>query len=192
MKFIGKFIILILVISCSSKENSLEQYANHPLNFAKQKINYPNNDFSIFIPKNWEWKAPYKENTNDILGLFANSKPNSNGLKSIILLKKYKSSVKSKDLKSEFDYLLKQIQNHSQIKEIVDSGTTDIFNQESYFFHTKSESNSNGSSEILNFLINSDKEGVYYNLTLSAPQTTDFNTDMAVLVQSLKTFERLK
>jgi len=192
MKFAGIFIILILVFSCSSEENSLEQYANHPVKFAKQKIDYPDNDFSIFIPKNWEWKAPYKENTNDILGLFANSKPNKNGFKSIILIKKYKSIQKSKDLKSEFEYLSKQIQNHSQIKEIVDFGPTDIFNQESYFFHTKSKSDNNRNSEILNFLINGNKEGIYYNLTLSTPQTTDFNTDMVVLVQSLKTFEILK
>ncbi|WP_282051186.1 hypothetical protein [Maribacter aquivivus] len=192
MKFVGIFIILILVFSCSSEENSLEQYANHPVKFAKQKIDNPDNDFSIFIPKNWEWKAPYKENGNDILGLFANSKSNKNGFKSIILVKKYKSSQNSKDLKSEFEYLSKQIRNHSQIEEIVDFGSTDIFNQESYFFHTKSKSDTNGDSEILNFLINGNIEGIYYNLTLSTPQTTDFNTDMAVLVQSLKTFEILK
>lgn len=192
MKFIGKFIILILVFSCSSKENTLEQYANSRVKYAKQKIDYPNNDFSILIPKNWEWIAPYKENSNDILGLFANSKPNKNGFKSIILLKKYKSGQNSKDLKSEFEYLSKQIQNHSQIKEIVDFGATDILNQKSYFFHTKSKSDNNGDSEILNFLIDGNKEGVYYNLTLSTPQAKDFNTDMAMLVQSLKTFEILK
>lgn len=189
MRLIVKFTIVLLFISCSNKENNLNQYADYNLNFDGQKFEYPNNDFSILLPKNWKWKAPYKETDNDILGLFANSEPNKNGNKSILLLKKYRTSGKNIALKSEFDYLMKQMQNHSQIKDIVDFGSTDILNQESYFFHTKSESSSNGNSEIINFLIKGAEDGVFYNLTVSTPQTEGFNINMAVLIQSLKTLK---
>ena len=191
MKFIGKFIILILIVSCSNKENTLEQYANYPVKFAKQKINYPNNDFSIFIPKNWEWKVENYENENIILGIDASSKPDKDGFIDIISLQKIKSFGENKDLKSEFEYSLNLIENNWQNRKIIESGFTEILNQKSYFLHTKSDTDKYGEAEIISFIVDSGIEGVFYYLTVSASQTTDLNKNMSILVQSLKTFEKL-
>jgi|SRR5690554_880637 len=191
MKFIRKFIVLILIVSCSNKENSLEEYANFPVKFAKQKINYPTNDFSIFIPKNWEWKVESYDNENIILGIDASSKSDIDGFIDIISIQKIKSFGENKDLKSEFEYCLNLIENNSQNRKIIESGFTEILNQKSYYFRTKSDTDQYGETEIISFIIDSGIEGVFYNLTASASQTSDLEKNMSILVQSLMTFENL-
>jgi hypothetical protein len=191
MKFIGKFIVLILIVSCSNKETALEHYANYPVKFAKQKINYPTNDFSIFIPKNWEWKVESYDNENIILGIDVSSKPDKDGLIDVISIQKIKSFGENKDLKAEFDYCLNIIENNSQNRKIIESGFTEILNQKSYFLHTKSDTDKYGETEIISFILDSGIEGVFYNLTASASQTTELKKNMSILVQSLKTFEKL-
>ena len=191
MKFIGKFIVLILIVSCSNKENTLEQYAKYPVKFAKHKINYPNNDFSIFIPINWEWKIKNYDDENIILGIDISSKPDKNGFIDLISIQKIKSFGENKDLKSEFDYCLNLIEINSQNRKIVASGYTEILSQKSYFLHTKSDTNQNGESEIISFILDSGIEGVFYNLTASASQTEDLKKNMSVLIQSITTFEKL-
>ncbi|OBX17541.1 MULTISPECIES: hypothetical protein [Bizionia] len=191
MKFIGKFIVLILIVSCSNKETTLEQYANYPVKFAKQKINYPTNDFLIFIPKNWEWKVESYDNENIILGIDVSSKPDKDGFIDMISIQKIKSFGENKDLKSEFDYCLNIIENNSQKRKIIESGFTEILNQKSYFLHTKSDTDKYGETEIISFILDSGIEGVFYNLTASASQTRQLKKNMSILVQSLKTFEKL-
>lgn len=191
MKFIGKILVLILIVSCSSKQLTLEQYANQSVKFAKQKINYPNNDFSLFIPKNWEWKVEDYDNENIILGINAGSKPDTNGFIDIISIEKIKSFGENKDLKSEFDNCLNIIENNAHNRKIVESGYTEILNQKSYFIHTKSDTSQYGQAEIISFILDSGVEGVFYNLTASASQTADLNKNMSILIQSLKTFEKL-
>jgi hypothetical protein len=190
MKFIGKFIVLILFVSCSNNENTLEQYANFQVKFAKQKVNYPNNDFSIFIPKNWEWKVENYDNENILLGIEASSKPDKDGFMDIISIQKIKSFGKNKDLKSEFEYCLNLIETNSQNRKIIESGQTEILNQKSYFLHMKSDTDQYGETEIISFIIESGIEGVFYNLTASASQTSDLKKNTAILIQSLKTFEK--
>jgi hypothetical protein len=191
MKFIGKFIVLILVVSCSNNENTLEQYANFPVKFAKQKVTYPNNDFSIFIQKNWEWKVENYDNENILLGIDASSKPDKDGFIDIISIQKVKSFGENKDLKSEFEYCLNLIETNSQNRKVIESGQTEILNQKSYFLHTKSDTGKYGEAEIISFILDSGIDGVFYNLTASASQTTDLKKNMSILIQSLKTFKKL-
>jgi hypothetical protein len=189
MKFIGKFIVFILIISCSSKQITLEKYSNYPVKFAKQKITYPNNDFSIFIPKNWEWKIETYETENIILGIDAVSELDKDGFVDIISIQKLKSFGENKNLKSEFEYWLNLMENNPQNGKLIESGYTEILNKKSYFFHTKSETDRYGESEIISFILDSGIEGVFYNLTASASQTVDLKKNMSILIQSLKTFE---
>ncbi|MFY0715417.1 hypothetical protein J1D01_17320 [Seonamhaeicola sp. NFXS20] len=191
MKFIGKFIVLILLVSCSNNENTLEQYANFPVKFAKQKVTYPNNDFSIFIQKNWEWKVENYDNENILLGIDASSKPDKDGFIDIISIQKVKSFGENKDLKSEFEYCLNLIETNSQNRKVIESGQTEILNQQSYFLHTKSDTGKYGEAEIISFILDSGIDGVFYNLTASASQTTDLKKNMSILIQSLKTFKKL-
>jgi len=191
MKFIGKFIVFILIISCSNKQNTLEQYANYPVKFAKQKITHPSNDFSILIPINWDWKAEDYDNENIILGIEASSKPDQNGYIDLISIQKIKSFGENKDLKSEFDYCLDIVKNNSWNRKLLESGETKIFNEKSYFLHTISDSIKPGDIEAISFILNSETEGVFYNLTVSASQTKDLKKNMSIIIQSFKTFEKL-
>ena len=43
------------------------QYEKYPVKFAKQKVNYPNNTFELFIPKNWEWNVENFDNNDEII-----------------------------------------------------------------------------------------------------------------------------
>lgn len=191
MKFIIKLTILILLISCSDKEITMEQYANYPVKFAKQKIDYPTKDFSILIPKNWKWKIENYENENIILGIDACSQPDKDGFIDIISIQKIKSLGEKKQLKSEFENFLKLIKNNSQNLKIIESGLTKIINQKSYFLHTKSDINKYGNVEIIYFILNSETEGVFYYLTASASQTIDLKKNMSIMIQSLKTFKKM-
>ena len=191
MKFIGKFIVLILIVSCSNKESSLEQYANYPVKFAKQKITHPNNDFSLFIPINWEWKADGYENENIILGIEASSKPYENGFSDLISIQKIKSFGDKKDLKSEFEYCLGIVENNSGDKTILESGLTKILDEKAYFIHTESNSETFGKAETISLIIESGKKGEFYNLNAIASKTQDLKKNMTVLIKCLSTFEKL-
>ncbi len=190
MKFIGKFIVLILFVSCTDKQNTLEQYANYPVKFAKQKINYPNNDFSIFIPRNWNWKVENFDNENIILGIDASSKPDKDGFIDIISIQKIKSFSGIESLESEFNNNLKLLENNSQNMIILESGLTELLKEKSYFIHSKSNTSTYGESEIISFILESKKEEIFYNLTVSSSQTEDLKTNMAIMIQCLGTFEK--
>ena len=167
----------------------MEQYSNYPVKFAKQKVDYPDKDFSLLIPKNWVWKVENYENENIILGIDAGSKPDKNGFIDMISIQKIKSFGKNKDLKSEFEYCINIIENNSQNRKIIESGLTEILNQKSYFLHTKSDTDTYGEAEIISFIIDSGTEGVFYNLTASASQTENLKKNMSIMIQSLKTFK---
>lgn len=187
MKTTGIFFVLILTVSCSSKRFTLEQYANYPVKFAKQKISYPNNDFSLLIPKDWDWKVEQYDNENIILGIDAGSPLNKDGYIDIISIQKSKSFSGSKNLKSEFDYLLSQRQSHNM--KIVESGETKILKYNAFFIHAKSDTGTYGESEMVGFILDSGTEGVFYYLNAAASQTDEFKKNMAMLIQSFKTFE---
>ena len=191
MKFINKFIILILIVSCSNKPNTLEQYANYPVKFAKQKITHPNNDFSLFIPLNWEYKSDGYENDNILLGIEANSKQYENGFSDLISIQKIKSFGEKKDLKSEFEYCLNVVENNLGDKTILGSGLTKILDKEAYFIHTVSNTETYGEAEIISLIVEGNNKGEFYNLNAVASKTTDLKKNMAVLINCLKTFENL-
>jgi hypothetical protein len=191
MKFINKFIILILIVSCSNKPNTLEQYANYPVKFAKQKITHPNNDFSFFIPMNWEWKYDGYENDNILLGIEANSKQYENGFSDLISIQKIKSFGEKKDLKSEFEYCLNVVEKNFGDKTILESGLTKILDKDAYFIHTVSNSETYGEAETISLIVEGNNKGEFYNLNAVASKTTDLKKNMAVLINCLKTFEIL-
>lgn len=191
MKFIRKFIILILIVSCSNKPNTIEQYANYPVKFAKHKITHPNNDFSLSIPMNWEWKSDGYQNENIILGIEANSKPYDNGFSDLISIQKIKSFGEKKDLKSEFEYCLNVVENNFGDKTILEFGLTKILKKEAYFIHTESNSETYGEVETISLIIEGNKEGEFYNLNAMSSKTKGLKKNMTVLVKCLKTFEKL-
>ncbi len=189
MRVIKVFIVLFLLVSCSSRQLTLEDYANQAVKFAKQKVNYPDNDFTLFIPKDWNWKVEQYDNKNIIIGIDASSKPDKDGFIDLISIQKVKSFGGKKDLKSEYEYLLNLAKTQSKNMKFVESGETDYFKQKAYYIHSKSETNTYGESEMISFILESQTVGTFYYLNAGASQTKELKKNMAIIVQSLKTFE---
>lgn len=49
--------LLLTCCNCKDAITTLAEYSNYPVKYAKTKIPYPTNDFSITIPKNQQWSA---------------------------------------------------------------------------------------------------------------------------------------
>lgn len=192
MKLIVKFALLILIVSCSNRTITVDQYANYPVKIAKQKITHPSLDFSFSIPLHWEWSFDGYENENILLGIEASSPAHENGFSDLISIQKIKSFGGKKDLKSEFEYSLNIVENIPGDIIILESGPTKTLRNEAYFIHTKSNSETNGEVETLSFIIEGNKKGVFYNLNAIASKTDHLKINMAVLIQCLATFEKIK
>ncbi len=169
----------------------MKQYANYPVKFEKQKITHPNNEFSLFIPMNWEWKSYEYENDNILSGIDAKSKPYENGFLDLISIQKIKSYGEKKNLESEFIYCLVMIENSFGDKTILESGLTKILDEKAYFIHTESNNEIYGEVETISLIIGTDKEGEFYNLNAVASKTNDLKINMTVLIHCLSTFEKL-
>ena len=191
MKKISIIVLMLLILtnSCSNQQYKLNNYINYPIKFAKQEIKYPNGDFSLSIPLNWEWKVETYGNEKIILGIDAGSKTNMDGFIDILSVQKLKSFGEKTDLKSEFDYYL-ELQQTNWNGEVIETGETEIFGEKAYFLHTKSNTRTYGETESINFILNSKTRGVFYNLTASASQTDELKKNMAILIQCLRTFKK--
>jgi len=189
MRNIGIFLILIFASSCSREKFTLEEYERQQIKFAKQKVSYPNNEFTLYIPKNWGWKVEKYDNENIVLGIDAGSPADKEGYIDLISIQKIKSFGGAKDLKSEYEYLLNLAKNQPKNMKFIESGKTDIFKQKAYFIHSKSETNTYGESEMITFILESQTEGTFYYLNAGASQTKDVTKNMSIIIQSLKTFE---
>lgn len=189
MREIGLFFTLLLVASCSSRQLLLEDIASQTFQFDIQKVSYPNNEFTLYIPIGWDWKIENYENENSILGIDIASLPDKEGYIDLISIQKVNSFGGAKDLESEYEYLLDLAKNQANNMILVESGETKLFKQKSYYIHTKSETGTYGESEILSFILEGDTKGTFYYLNASASQTKDFRKNMAILIQSLRTFE---
>lgn len=182
-------ISLFLILSCTSKKKDFEYYLKHPVKFAKQKVEYPNGDFTIYIPKHWTWKVENYEVENIILGIDAGSKPDKNQFIDIISIQKAKSYVANQGIKSEFEFYKKMVQENPTYGKIIESGTTTLYDKTSYFIITAPTETSRPGIEMIMVLTASELEGIFYYLTASISQTKDLETRKAMLIQCLKTFK---
>lgn len=190
---IKKIFILVfisLLISCSEKQFTFEKYANYPVKFAKKKFVYPNDEFEIFLPLNWESKVEdYENNDEIILGIDAVSKPDNENFIYAISVQKMKPFSSKKDLKSEYDYLIQKIKQKDSFI-IIDSGKTDFLINEAYFIHSKSNSGNYGELEMITIIIKSSSDNNYFYLNASASKTKELNKNMSMMIQCLKTFKQ--
>ncbi|WP_157491965.1 hypothetical protein [Gelidibacter mesophilus] len=177
-----------MTASCSNRQNTLDNYANYSVKVTKQKIEYPNGDFSISIPINWEWTVEDYENKNILFGIDAVSNPDKDGFVDILSIQKIKSFGDRKDLESEFDYYLELLETNWDAK-VIETGKTNLLNEEAYFLHTKSNTETYGEIETVSFVLESETKGVFFNLTASASQTDELKKNMAILIQCLRTFK---
>ena len=185
------FLVLIsLLISCSEKQFSFENYTTYPVKFAKKNFVYPNNEFEIFLPFNWESKVEnYKDNDEIILGIDAFSKPDNDNFINVISIQKMKSFSSKKDLKSEYDYFIEKVKQKTSL-EIIDSGKTDFLKNEAYFIHSKSNTGTYGELEMITIITKSKNDDNYYHLNASAPTVKELKMNMSVMISCLKTFKQ--
>lgn len=154
--------MFLILISCSEKEFLFENYTNYPVKFAKNNFIYPNNEFEIFLPINWESKIEnYEDNDEIILGIDAVSKPDNENFINAISIQKIKPFSSKKDLKSEYDYLIEKLKQKDSF-EIMDSGKTDFLKNEAYFIHSKSNSGNYGELEIISIIIKSGSDNIFF------------------------------
>lgn len=186
MKFIKLTLIILLFSSCSEKFTNVDEYINLPVKFAKTKISYPTDDFSILIPKNWHWKVEQYDNKQILLGIDASHTDSLTRFTKIISVQKYKSVGNNDDLKTEFESMKKLAEKNSYEK-IVESGKSKNTSFESYFFHFKSDNKN--STETISLLLKSKEKGVYYSLTTICQIEDNLETNMSIMMKCLNSFE---
>ena len=186
------FTIFSILISCSEKQFLFENYTNYPVKFAKKTFVYPNNEFEIFLPLNWESKIEnYEDNDEIILGIDAISKPDKENFINAISIQKMNPSSSKKDLKSEYDYLIEKLKQKDSF-EIIASGKTDFLKNEAYFIHSKSNSGNYGELEMITIIIKSGSDNNYFYLNAGASRTKDLNKNMSMMLNCFKTFKQKK
>ncbi len=184
----GFLLILISMMSCSDSQLSLEQYSTRPVKFDKEKFTIAENEFSMLFQKGWTWKKEDHEDENILWAINGASSPDKDGFIDIVSILKLKSDVGSKTVESEFLYLKSELENETNNRKILDTGRTQLFRNDAYFFHTEYETGTYGEPELITFILAAKETGVFYHITASASQTHNLNNNMAVMIQSLVTF----
>lgn len=181
---------LITLTACSPGDITLDQVAKNPVKFAKQQVSLDSDSFSVMIPKGWDWRNEDEDcdGKNIIIMLNAGSPADKDGYIDLISIQKIKSQSNSNDLETEYNHFLKLSKNQSQGLKMVESGKTDALNYPAFYFHTKSETGNYGETETISFILNSEKQGFFYHLIAGASQTDQFEKNMSIMIQALKTF----
>ena len=179
--------LVLLFCACDKDIKTVDYYSNLPVKFAKEKITYPTNDFSITIPKNWMWKAEKYQNEQIILGVDIGETDSITKYTKIISIQKYKSLENNTDLKAEFETILKNSAKNNLIPEVIESGKTTILNYDAYFIHAKSENKN--SIEMISIVLKSKESGVFYSITASCQNMDRSETNLSMMVKCIQTFE---
>lgn len=186
---ITKFIYIFVIVffcACTKNITTLEEYSDYPVKYAKTKISYPTNDFSIIVPINWKWKAEKYNTEQIILGMDISKTDSITKFTKIISIQKYKSLENNSDLKAEFETALKNSSKNSYIPEIVESGKTNIMKYESYFIHAKSDNEK--SIEMISFIVKSKQKGVFYSITASCQNEDEIKKNLSMMINSVRSF----
>ncbi len=187
MKLIKIIVTFLFLSSCSEKYTTFDEYLNTPVKFAKQKISYPTNDFSITIPKNWFWKVEQYDTKQILLGIDAIQTDKATGFTKIISIQKYKSFKNNNDLETEFESI-KQLTDKNSLEKIVESGKSKSTKFESYFIHLKSDTKN--SIETITLLAKSNENKVFYLLNATCQKEDNLETNMSMMVKCLNSFEK--
>lgn len=188
MRIILIILTLILFISCSNEQFTLERYEQYPVKFVKRKFAYPDKSFQLFLPYNWDYKIEnYEEVKEIILGIDVTSKPDEKNFINIISVQKVKGFSNERTTEKEYLKMLENQKNNSAFK-LIESGKTKLLNNEAYFIHSKSNSGKYGEIELITVITKSNSDKNFYYLTASASKTNELETNMAMMIQCLGTF----
>jgi len=187
MSKINFFFIFLIFFACKEDITTLAEYSNYPVKYAKTKISYPTNEFSITIPKNWKWSVEEYENVPIILGMDIGETDSITNYTRIISIHKYKSLDNNNDLRAEFESMLKISEKNSLIPEIIESGKTTILNYDAYFIHSKSRNES--SIEMISFILKSKENGIFYSIAASSHIEDNIKKNLSMMINCIRSFE---
>ncbi|MEC5158619.1 hypothetical protein [Chryseobacterium sp. MP_3.2] len=189
MKIILTFLLIILFTACSENQLKLDEYEKYPMKFIKKKVDYPNNDFEIYIPYRWNWKVENYESVDEIiLGIDAVSKADEKNFVNVISIQKSYGFSNQKNIENEYSTLLKIQKNKPNLK-LIEYGKTKIFKNVTYFIHSKSNTGKYGEIELITMITKSKSDNSFYYLTASASRTDKLTENMSIMVQCLRTFK---
>jgi hypothetical protein len=175
------------MISCTKKYTTIDEYSTYQIKYAKTRISFPTKDFSITIPKNWEWEVKKNETKFNILGILINNNDSIASHGKIMVVEKYKSFEKNTDLKTEYESILKNNKESKQHNKIVECGKTKLLKYDAYFIHMISE-NENSFEQIL-FIVQSKEKGVFYSLVAGCQLKDELKPNMSMMLNCLESFE---
>lgn len=190
-KSVYLLIVIVGFVSCSKKETNLDKYLTHSDKFEKKKVTDPEENFSLYIPKDWEFETRYNDERYNIL-IFSNIYPESDGTSRYyfnqckIDIFKVKDSL---DLKEQYERFIDN--------ENLDSGETNFLNYPSYFTYSFGKKSYERGAimedyEVIHFFLKSKQEDVYYYLIALALKDENQQQNMSMMLHCLQTFEILK
>jgi hypothetical protein len=157
-----------------------------------QRIVYPDGTYEIFLPLYWEWKVEDYDNVKEIIsGIDASSKPDEQNFINLISVQKIKDLTGRKDTESEYLAIL-EMQKQNSNRRIIESGKTNLLENNTYYVHSKSDNAKYGPIEMITLITESKNDDAFYYLTASASGTKELKMNMSIMVQCLKTFKELK
>lgn len=191
-KAVFLLIVIIGFVSCSKKETNLDKYLTHSDKFEKKKVIDPNGNFSLYIPKDWEFETRDVTESSNIYfwsNIYPNEVTDSFNMNRIEIIK----AKDSLGLKEQYE---RYINEESYFDKIIDSGETNFLNYPSYFaytYHKKSYDRIIAKErEIIRFSLKSEQKDVYYYLFLIAIKNENQQQNMSMMLHCLQTFEILK
>lgn len=188
LKYTSPILLLLVFASCTQKQLSLEEYMNIPVNVELQEVESPAGDFALSIPRNWKWAVSPPSDPNFISTFNAWSPTDKDGFIDFIIIQEVKQLGTKDDFEAEYTHLLNTGKNQQTEMTVHDYGKTDIFKSNAYYIHSKSDSGTYGETEMILFILKSQKAAQYYHITVGASQTKDLKENMAVVLKSVKAF----
>ena len=189
-KYYYLFFSILLLNSCEKKEfKTLKEHLNTSVKFEKKQVIDGKLDFTISIPKNYNFKIRENLSENIILSLDITSTKFENDQQCLISIQKKKGHKQNISLKDEFKHCIHIVRDFFNV-EVLESGISNALKYESYFLHTKPNTKKFGKSEFMMFLIESDEKNIFYEISINSPLEKNLESNMAKLVQCLKSFKK--
>ena len=193
------FILLItlIIFSCNTKEyNTLNEYSNTPIKFAKRQITDERLDFKISIPLGYNTEIKEfntEENVLEsvILSLDIKSKKDEKGNQNWISVQKVRGHKKNVNLESAFNHSIYVIRDFIGV-EILESGDSSILDYDSFFLHTNPSTEEYGKTDFIMFVLEADEIDVFYNIYAISTLNDDLKKNMSMLISCIKTFEKIE
>ena len=186
-------LITLVIISCNTKEyNSLNEYSNTPIKFAKRQIIDERLDFKILIPLGYKSEIKeYDTEDNVFISLDIKSKKDKKGNQNWISIQKVRGHKKNVNLESEFNNSINIIKDFVGGK-ILESGESNILKYTSFFLHTNPKAEEYRNTDFIMFVLESDEEDIFYNISVISTFNENLKNSMSMLIACIKTFEKIE